>query len=68
MFSVHFSMQLRPTSPFEILCVIKQLNSNKSCKLDGNDAKFPQLGEALAFALHSLFNAFFEYELFFLTV
>ena len=38
--SVHSSMYLRPTSPFEILCVIKQLNRNKSCGLDGIDAKF----------------------------
>ena len=38
--SVHSSMYLRPTSPFEILCIIKQLNCNKSCGLDGIDAKF----------------------------
>ena len=42
-------MYLRPISPFEILCVIKQLNSNKSCGLDGIDAKFVQLAaEAIA--------------------
>ena len=41
--SMHSSMYLRFTSPFEILCVIKLLNSNKSCGLDGIDAKFVQL-------------------------
>ena len=50
--SVHSSMYLRPTSPFEILCVIKQLNCNKSCGLDGIDAKFVQLAaEVIAPAL-----------------
>ena len=51
--SVHSSMYLRPTFPFEILCVIKQLNCNKSCGLDGIDAKFLQLAaEAIALALN----------------
>ena len=59
--SVHSSMYLRPTSPFEILCIIKQLNCNKSCGLDGIDAKFVQLvAEAIAPALCLLFNACFE--------
>ena len=54
-------MYLRPTSPFEILCVIKQLNYNKSCGLDGIDAKFVQLGaEVIASALCLLYNACFE--------
>ena len=54
-------MYLRPTSPFEILCVIKQLNCNKSCGLDGIDAKFVQLAaKAFAPALCLLFNACFE--------
>ena len=59
--SVHSSLYLRPTSPFEILCVIKQLNYNKSCGLDGIDAKFVQLAaEVIAPALCLLFNACFE--------
>ena len=59
--SVHSSMYLRPTSPFEISCVIKQLNCNKSCGLDGIDAKFVQLAaEVIAPALCLLFNACFE--------
>ena len=54
-------MYLRPTSPFEILCANKQLNRNKSCGLDGIDAKFVQLGaEVIAPALCLLFNACFE--------
>ena len=60
-YSVHFSMYLRPASPFEILCVLKQLNCNKSCELDGIDAKFVQLAaEVIAPALCLLFNACFE--------
>ena len=59
--SVHSSMYLRPTSPFEILCIIKKLNSNKSCGMDGIDAKFVQLAaEAITSALCLLFNACFE--------
>ena len=59
--SVHFSMYLHPTSSFEILCVIKQLNCNKSYGLDGIDAKFVQLAaEDIAPALCLLFNACFE--------
>ena len=59
--SVHPSMYLCPTSPFEILCVIKQLNCNKSCGLDGIDAKFVQLAaEVIALELCLLFNACFE--------
>ena len=38
--SRHSSMYLRSTSPFKILCVIKQLDGNKSCGLDEIDAKF----------------------------
>ena len=54
-------MYLHPTSPFEILCVIKQLDCNKSCGLDGIDTKFVQLAaEAIAPALSLLFNACFE--------
>ena len=54
-------MYLRPTSPFEILCVIKQLNCNKSCGLDGIDAKFVLLAaEVIAPAQCLLFNACFE--------
>ena len=54
-------MYLCPTSPFEILCVIKQLNCNKSYGLDGIDAKFVQLApEDIASALCLLFNASFE--------
>ena len=52
---------MRPTSSFEILCVIKQLNCNKSCGLDGIEAKLVQLAaEAIAPALCLLFNACFE--------
>ena len=59
--SVHSLMYLHSTSPFEILCVIKQLNCNKSCGLDGIDAKFVQLAaELIALALCLLFNACFE--------
>ena len=59
--SVHSSMYLRSTSPFETLCVIKQLNCNKSCGFDGIDAKFVQLAaEVIAPALCLLFNACFE--------
>ena len=59
--SVHSLMYLRPTSPFEILCVVKQLNCNKSCGLDRIDAKFVQLAaEVIAPALCLLFNACFE--------
>ena len=47
-------MYLRPTSPFEILCVLKQLNCNKSYGLDGLAA------EAIAPALYLQFNACFE--------
>ena len=58
-------MYLRPISPFEILCVIKQPNSNKSCGLNGTDAKFVQLvAEAIAPALCLLFEACFENEFF----
>ena len=58
--SLHSSMNLRPTSPFEILYVIRQLNCNKSCGLDGIDAKFVQLAaEVIAPALCLLFNACF---------
>ena len=54
-------MYLRATSTFEILCIIKQLNCDKSCGLDGIDAKFVQLAaEAIAPALCLLFNACFE--------
>ena len=60
--SVHSSMYLRPSYPFEILCVIKQLNSNKSCGLDGIHAKFVQLAaETIAPALCLLCNACCEY-------
>ena len=59
--SVHSSLYLRPTSLFEILCVIKLLNCNKSCGLDGIDAKFVQLAaEAIAPALCLLFDACFK--------
>ena len=59
--SVHSSMYLRLTSPFEILCIIKQLNCNKNCGLDGIDAKFVQLAaEVIAPALCLLFNACFK--------
>ena len=59
--SVHSSMYLHLTSSFEILCVIKQLNCNKHCGLDGIDAKFVQLAaEVIAPALCLLFNACFE--------
>ena len=54
-------MYLSPTSPFEILCVIKQLNCNKSYGLDGIDAKFVQLApEDIVSALCLLFNACFQ--------
>ena len=54
-------MYLRPTSPFEILCIIKQVNSNKSCGLDGIDSKFVQLAaEAITPALCLLLNAWFQ--------
>ena len=59
--SVHSSMNLRRTSPFEILCIINQLNCDKNCGLDGIDAKFVQLAaEVIAPALCLLFNACFE--------
>ena len=59
--SAHSSMYLRLTSPFEILCVTKQLNFNKSCGLDGIGAKFVQsAAEAITPALCLQFNACFE--------
>ena len=54
-------MYLHPTSPFEILCVVKQLNCHKSCGMDGIDAKFVQLAaEVFAPALSLLFIACFD--------
>ena len=59
--SVHSSMYLRPTYLFGILGVIKQLNCNKSCGLEGMDAKFVQLAaEAIAPAQCLLFKACFQ--------
>ena len=58
---VHALMYLLPTFPFEILCIIKQLNSNQSSGLDRIDAKFVQLtAEIIAPTLCLLFNACFE--------
>ena len=59
--SAHSSMYFHSTSSFEILCVIKQLNSSTSCGLDGIDAKFVQLAaEAIAPAPCLLPNACFH--------
>ena len=58
---MHSLICLHPTFPFEILCVIKQLNSYKSSGLDGIDAKFVQLAaEVIVPTLCFLYNACFE--------
>ena len=63
--SVHSLMYLHPTSSFEILCVMKQPNFDKSCGLDRIDTKFVQLAaEVIALAFCLIFNACFEYEFF----
>ena len=58
---VHSLMYLRPGSPFEIVSITKQLNSNKNRGPDGVEAKFVQLAaETIAPALCFLFTACFE--------